>query len=334
MAKVETVLGPVETPALGSTLMHEHVFVLTSEIQEQYPGGWDEEERIRDAVAKLSAAKERGIDTIVDLTVYNMGRSVERLKRVSAESGVRIVVATGYYTYNDLHPYFGLVAPAVGESGLDKLTDVFVHEISVGIGVSGIKAAILKCATDAPGVTPGVERVLRACAQAHRQTGAPISTHTNAQLRRGLEQQRVFLEEGVDLRRVVIGHSGDTTDTDYLEELIDNGSCIGMDRFGLDPFLPYADRVDTLVKMCKKGHANKMVLSHDHACHVDWDSPFPPRDSRDRAALMEQFAPRWKLTHISEDVVPALRERGVDDGDIDLMLVQNPRRIFEEVAPY
>ena len=143
------------------------------------------------------------------------------------------------------------------------MTDMFIRDIEQGIADTGIKAAILKCATDEPGVTPGVERVLRAVAQAHRHTGVPISTHTHAGTRRGLEQQRIFAEEGVDLSRVVIGHSGDTTDVDYLEELIGNGSYIGMDRFGVDVYLPFEDRVDTVARMCERGHAEKMVLSHD-----------------------------------------------------------------------
>src|SRR5437773_5391757 len=102
------------------------------------------------------------------------------------------------------------------------MTDMFVRDIEHGIADTGVKAAILKCATDEPGVTPGVERVLRAVAQAHRATGVPISTHTHALTRVGLEQQRIFREEGVDLTRVVIGHSGDTSDVGYLEELIAN----------------------------------------------------------------------------------------------------------------
>ena len=150
--------------------------------------------------------------------------------------------------------------------GPEIMTDMFVGDITDGIADTDIKAAILKCATDEPGVTPGVERVLRAVAQAHRQTGVPISTHTHAATRRGLEQQRIFTEEGVDLSRVVIGHCGDTTDIGYLEELIDNGSYIGMDRFGLDMFLYTEERVNTVATMCERGHADKMVLSHDASC--------------------------------------------------------------------
>ncbi len=95
--------------------------------------------------------------------------------------------------------------------------------------------------------------MLRAVAQAHRQTGVPISTHTHARSRRGLEQQRIFREEGVDLSRVVIGHSGDTTEIDYLEELIANGSYLGMDRFGIDTILSFEDRVDTVARLCERG---------------------------------------------------------------------------------
>jgi hypothetical protein len=183
------------------------------------------------------------------------------------------------------------------------MVDMFVRDIEEGIAGTGVRAAMLKCATDEPGVTPGVERVLRAVAQAHRQTGVPISTHTHAQFtRRGLEQQRIFEEEGVDLSRVVIGHSGDTTDIEYLEELIARGSYLGMDRFGIDTLLPFEDRVRPWPQLCERGHADKMVLSHDAACFNDW---IP-----ERAA---PAFPNWHYLHIHNDVIPALRARGVTD---------------------
>ena len=93
--------------------------------------------------------------------------------------------------------------------GPELMTEMFVRDIREGIAGTGVKAGILKCATDKPGMTPGVERILRAVAQAHKQTGVPISTHTHARTRRRLEQQEIFRQEGVDLNRVVIGHSGD-----------------------------------------------------------------------------------------------------------------------------
>jgi len=233
-------------------------------------------------------------------------------------------VATGVYTYNDVPMYFHFRGPGTVLDGPEIMVDMFIRDIEEGIAGTGVKAAILKCATDEPGLTPGVERVLRAVAQAHRRTGVPISTHTHAHTRRGLEQQRVFTEEGVDLSRVIIGHSGDTTDLDYLEALMDNGSYIGMDRFGIDTILPFQDRVDTVARLCQRGRAGKMVLSHDAACFNDW---LPE-------ATVPVALPRWNFLHIHRDVIPALKERGVSGDQIKTMLVDNPRRIFEVQGGY
>lgn len=304
--------------------MHEHVFILSPDITANYPEVWgDEAQREADAITRLNELKARGVDTIVDLTVIGMGRYIPRVARVAAATEINIVVATGVYTYNDVPMFFHFTGPggALGDS--EPMVDMFVRDIEHGIADTGVKAGILKCATDEPGVTPGVERVLRAVAKAHRLTGVPISTHTHAATRRGLEQQRIFAEEGVDLSRVVIGHSGDTTDLDYLEELIGNGSYIGMDRFGVDVFLPFEDRVNTVAQMCERGHADKMVLSHDAACFMDW----VPEE-------LLPALPNWHYLHIHNDVIPALKERGVTDEQLTTMLVDNPRRIFETQGGY
>ncbi|HTI76292.1 MAG TPA: phosphotriesterase-related protein [Mycobacterium sp.] len=324
MPNLNTARGAIDTADLGVTLMHEHVFILSPDITENYPEVWgDGAQREADAITRLNELKSRGVDSIVDLTVIGMGRYIPRVARVAAATDINIVVATGVYTYNDVPMYFHFTGPggALGDS--EPMVDMFVRDIQHGIADTGIKAAILKCATDEPGVTPGVERVLRAVAQAHRQTGVPISTHTHAATRRGLEQQRIFAEEGVDLSRVVIGHSGDTTDLDYLEELVGNGSYIGMDRFGVDVFLPFEDRVDTVARMCERGHADKMVLSHDAACFMDWVPD----------ALLPAL-PNWHYLHIHNDVIPALKERGVTDEQLKTMLVDNPRKIFETQGGY
>lgn len=324
-AGVHTVRGPIPTTDLGVTLMHEHVFVLSPEIVANYPEGWGEEQvREQAAVDKLNALKAIGVDTIVDPTVIGLGRYIPRIARVAERTDLQIVVATGVYTYNDVPMFFHFTGPGTLLNGPEPMVDMFVRDITEGIAGTGVKAAILKCATDEPGVTPGVERVLRAVAQAHRATGVPITTHTHAHTRRGLEQQRVFAEEGVDLTRVIIGHSGDSTDLDYLEELAAAGSYLGMDRFGLDNICSFDDRVDTVARMCERGHAGRMVLAHDASCYIDW---LP------EAAL--PFAlPNWHYLHIHNDVLPALRRRGVTEEQITTMLVDNPRAIFSRRGGY
>jgi phosphotriesterase-related protein len=325
VSQLNTARGTIDTADLGVTLMHEHVFIMTTEIMQNYPEGWgDGAKREADAVKRLNELKARGVDTIVDLTVIGLGRYIPRIARVAAATELNIVVATGLYTYNDVPFYFHYVGPGAPLDGPEIMTDMFVRDIEQGIADTGIKAAILKCATDEPGITPGVERVLRAVAQAHKRTGVPISTHTHAGLRRGLEQQRIFAEEGVDLSRVIIGHSGDTTDVGYLEELIAPGSYLGMDRFGIDVISPFEDRVNIVARMCERGHADKMVLSHDANCYFD---ALPE-------ALLPVTAPNWHYLHIHNDVIPALKERGVTDDQIHTMLVDNPRKIFERQGAY
>ena len=322
---VDTVGGPVATADLGVTLMHEHVFVLSPEIIANYPEGWgDEQVREDAAVEKLNALKAIGVDTIVDPTVIGLGRYIPRIQRIAERTALRIIVATGLYTYNDVPLYFHFTGPGTAISGPEAMVEMFVRDITEGIAGTGVRAAILKCATDEPGVTAGVERVLRAVAQAHRATGVPITTHTHAHSRRGLDQQRIFTQEGVDLNRVVIGHSGDSTDVDYLEELIAAGSYLGMDRFGLDNILGFEDRVNIVARMCERGHADRMVLAHDASCYIDW---LPE-------AALPVVLPNWHYLHIHNDVLPALRKRGVTEEQITTMLVDNPRAIFTHGGAY
>ncbi len=322
MADVETVRGPVPLDALGTTLMHEHVFVLSEEIRENYPDSWDEEARVNDAIEKLQQMKAVGVDTIVDPTVIGLGRYIPRIVRVNAGVDINIIVATGIYTYNDLPHFFHFRGPGTLFGGEDPMIAMFVHDIREGIAGTAVKAAFLKCAIDRQGLTRGVERAMRAVGAAAKETGVPVTVHTNVHNRSGLLVQKVLREEGVDLTKVVIGHSGDSTDLDYLTALLDAGSYLGMDRFGIDTLLPFEQRVATVAELCRRGHARQLVLSHDASCYIDW---FP-------VEKIEAAMPNWNFTHIHDDVLPALRERGVTDDDIRTMLVENPKRYFAKAG--
>ena len=283
----------------------------------------DEDSRVTDAVRRLTELKAAGIDTILDPTAIGLGRYIPRIKAIADQIDLNIIVATGLYTFNEL-PHYYVNRPV--ENGVDPMTVHFVRDIEQGIADTGIRAGVIKCATDKPGVTPDVERTLRACARAHRQTGCPITTHTSAAEHRGLDQQKVFKEEGVDLTRVVIGHCGDTDELDYLQKLLDEGSILGMDRFGIDGLLSTEKRVATVVELCHRGYESQLVLSHDASCYLDWIAgEIPP------GAM-----PHWHYLHISQDVIPALLEAGVSERQIDTMLVDVPKRYFDtrELGPY
>src|ERR1700722_17226652 len=314
MALVETVRGPVDVAALGTTLMHEHVFVLNEEIRQNYPADWDEEVRVSHAVAQLNKAVAGGITTIADPTVIGLGRDISRIKRVAAQTPLNIIVATGLYTFNDVPFYFRYRSRRLTASREDPMTELFVADLTSGIADTGVRAAFLKCAVDEPGLTRGVERVLRAVARAHVLTGAPVTVHTHPATRNGLDVVRVLREEGADLTRVVIGHSGDSKDADYLAELADAGCLLGMDRFGIGMSPSLERRADIIAALCERGYADSMVLSHDAACYIDW---YPHDDAK-----------AGNYLYIHEHVLPALTERGVTAEQLEAMLAGNPRRYF------
>jgi phosphotriesterase-related protein len=318
------VLGPVDSAELGLTLMHEHIILVNHEIEANYPGHWNPDVEIPKAIKKLTDLKAQGVGTVVDLTVLGLGRNVELIRQIVEPSGLNVIVATGAYYFDELPFFFRNRGPGSFHDGHELLEEFFTQDLEHGIANTGVKAGILKCVTDVRGVTPDVDRFLRAIARVHRATGKPISTHTHAETRRGLDQQRLFREEGVDLSRVVIGHCGDSTDLEYLTTLMDAGSYIGMDRFGLDVFQPTPQRVATVAELVRMGYASKMVLSHDTSCFsMSFESP-----------LREQKLPDWNYRFLLDDVLPMLRERGVSEDAIQQMLVHNPRAIFENNGKY
>jgi phosphotriesterase-related protein len=299
--------------------MHEHIFILNPELLNNYPHSeWNEDVQVSRAQARLAELADRGISTIVDLTVMGLGRSIPLIQRVAAESVINIVAATGYYTKRDLPAYFQTHGPGLRVDGPDPLIEMFRTDIVDGIAGTKVKAGIIKVSSDLAGITPDIERVLRAAAVVHQDTNVAISTHSSVENFSGRAQQTFFASNGVDLRRVVIGHCGDTTDIDYLMELMDNGSTVGLDRFGMESLLPEDKRVDTLVRLCELGYADRIVLSHDASVFSLNTEP----------SFREAHTPTWVYTNVTDRVLPRLRERGVGEGAIAQMLTGNPARIL------
>jgi phosphotriesterase-related protein len=329
MPSVETVRGAVDVADLGRTYMHEHIFVLNPDVQQNFPEEWGaEEDRIEDAVQQLTALAEAGVKTIVDPTVIGLGRYIPRIRRIAERvPQLNIVAATGLYTYDDVPFYFHYRGPALndvaGEDVPDPMVDMFVKDIREGIAGTGVKAGLLKCAIDHQGMTPGVERVMRAVAQAHRMTGVPITVHTHPGSETGVDVQRVLGEAGVDPRHVVLGHSGDTTDIGYLTRMAEAGFILGMDRMGINLETTMEARADTVVEMCRRGFASQMVLSQDASCYIDWLDP-----------EVMKMLPQWHYLHIEQDVLPYMLEHGVSDEDITTMLVDTPARYFSNTESY
>jgi phosphotriesterase-related protein len=318
-SRVNTVAGPVEVADLGVTYMHEHVFVLGTDLQWHWPGygGWDEDRSVEEARVELRRLKEvHGCDTIVDPTVPGIGRNAGAVARAAEGTGLNVIMATGWYTLDALPAFLFIKSP---EQKIATLLELFTADVEHGMDGTSIKPGLIKCATDLAGVTPDIEAVLRACARLHLQTGLPLTTHTDAATRRGLDQIAIFKEEGVDLSRVIIGHSNQTGDLDYLQALLDEGCWLGYDRMGSGtPTAPRELQLQTLVELIRRGHAGRIVLSHDNMVMMNWMG---------REGL-EAYYPDFPYGHLNAAVLPGLRAAGVTDAQIEQMLVVNPREYF------
>ncbi|WP_028659532.1 phosphotriesterase family protein [Nocardioides insulae] len=324
---VETVRGPVPVDQLGTTLMHEHVFITTPDVMNNFGHEWwNEEERVTDAITKLTDLKAAGVDTIVDPTVIGLGRYLPRVQRVNEAVDINIVAATGLYTFDEIPHFFTYHSAALSPDGVDPMVRMFVDDIENGIAETGVKAAFLKCVVEERGLTADQTRVQAAISETHVRTGVPITVHTNAAHQTGRLAIDFYREHGVDLTKVVIGHAGDSNDLDYLKWIMDQGATIGCDRFGIDSYNTTADRVKTIADLCGQGYADRIVLAHDAACFMDF---FAGETSQ---AMMAEMAPNWHFLHIPNDVLPALREQGVTEEQLTTMLVDNPRRYFAKDA--
>lgn len=309
MAHIQTATGPVDAGQLGFTLSHEHLVVGSAGVFEGFPFLFDMKATCAQIVRELREARAGGVETVIDLTTLDLGRDVELAAEASRESGVHVVVCTGFWL--DVPRAFWGRDP-------DFLARVFIHEIEEGIGGTAIKAGAIKVANDIGGVTGPGELLLRAAARACKATNVPISTHQSAPEQVGLRQVEIFEDEGVDMSRVCVGHSADTTDVEYLVRLLEKGVFLSMDRYpGWEPRPSWRQRNDTVKALIDRGYADRLMLGHDHA-------PAPVLAGQQPPASAEPT----RYLFLTNTAIPGLRELGVTDDVIRTMTVDVPRRFL------
>jgi phosphotriesterase-related protein len=311
---VESVTGPIAAGELGLTLIHEHFRAKDEAVGVQWPHLHDADAEYGAALESARAVIEHGVETVVDATAMLLGRDVRLLRRLAGETGLQIVACTGIYTYDHL-PQFFLNRDA------DFMASCFTHDIEQGIQGTDVKAAFIKCAADEPGVNGNIDKIHRAAARASLQTGAPVMAHSRPASQTGPRQVEILLEEGVAPEKIQIAHTGDTDDLDYIERLLATGVYIGLDRYGLELFLPMERRNATTLELLRRGYAERMLISQDYAVGIDW-FPAEVAEQMIAAGLIKD----WSMTLLFEQVIPTLKQGGMTDEQLTTMLVENPRR--------
>ncbi len=255
--------------------------------------------------------KNDGIDTIVDATTLDLGRNITVLEEASHESGVNIIACTGWWL--DFPRQFAGVSS-------DQLAEVFIREIEQGISGTNIKAGILKAAHDSEGVTPDGEIVLRAVARAHLMTNVPIMLHSYAPGQVGRQQLTILKEEGVNLNRVKVDHSNDTTDVEYLSWLLEQGCYLGLDRYPGRITSPEA-RTKTMKTLIDLGYADRLCPSHD------WSIITTSRLLRNIEEEKRKRNPYGYL-YLKKVIFPHLRELNVSENILNNLCINGPKNFF------
>jgi phosphotriesterase-related protein len=259
------------------------------------------------ACQELAMFRDAGGSSLVEVTTPDLGRRPDFLVEVSRRTGVHVVMSTGRY----VEPFY---EEALWRRTTNDIADEFVRDIEDG--VDGVRAAVIgEIGVNGTFITPAEERVHRAAARAHVRTGAPITTHA-ALSPVGLDQLALFDEEGVDLRRVAIGHCDTYGDVDHLEAILARGAFVEFDLIQGASEWDTTRQVRLVAELVGRGHMEQTLLSQD----ICTRSSLVAYGGNGYAYLVRSFVPR-------------LREAGLSDEQVAILLVSNPRRLLTGEGP-
>jgi len=300
--------------------MHEHLVLGFAGWECDAKGDpYDRRALVHICVEAMEELKPHGVKTLVDATPSDLGRDAELQKEVSERSGINIICATGLY----MEALGAAAYYKLRSQTFDTATEIyesFMEEITHGIRDTGVRAGVIKVATGHGVISPYEEKVLSAAARAQKETGVPIITHTEAGTM-GPEQADLLISEGADPKRIMIGHMGGSTNLQYHVSVLEKGVYTAFDRLGLEFLASDVLRKASIIGLIGIGYVNRIMLSHDYwVCSLG------------RPLYMSDFAKSLpanrSYTHVFRNIIPALKEAGITDEKINMMMVENPRRLF------
>jgi phosphotriesterase-related protein len=301
-----TVRGPIASEEMGITQTHEHLVIDAFDHYKSYSFVIDDEAMVADELLNFTRS---GGKTICDVTLDEIGRNPQALRRISCQAGIHVIMGCGWYRD------FGY-PPIVFERTSSELAEVLVREIEHGVGDTGVRAGVIgEIGTGRHHISPPEERVFRAAALAQAKTGVAITTHTTRWGSLALEQIAMLQEFGADLSKIIIGHLGDRRGVEHLLPIAARGVYLEVDNIGYEDYQPEWVRADNVAALCSEGFTNRVLLSEDICMlqHLKYQG------GKGYGYLLDRF-------------IPMLKERGITDEQIREMLVTNPARALSRTV--
>ncbi|REF73394.1 phosphotriesterase family protein [Paracoccus versutus] len=319
---VNTALGPISVEAMGKTLVHEHFWFTYA--------GWygntlyvnDRKEMVKIGVDLVERVRAFGVNTICDPTGLDCGRMPDVLKEIADITGFNIIFSTGYsYEAEGGAAYFRW-KNAIGQ-GYDELFELYMTEITEGVGRTGPKPGFIKVGTSLNKITPYEEMNLRVAAHVSRETGVPIASHTEEGTM-GPDIAKFLISEGADPKKIVLYHMCGNSDVKYHKRCLSQGVWSSFDRFGVQGFVGCPmdeDRSTMFMGLIGTGYIDQLLMSQDMVNLWLGKPPAWPQPMIDSLA-------NWSSTHIFERIIPAMQSAGLTDAQVDKILIENPKKLF------
>lgn len=298
---IRTVLGDIKKEELGITLAHEHFILDLKHVRHDDYSYIDD---VNEVIPEIEIAKKQGINSAFEVSTIDMWRDVKKLKEISEKTNINIVCSTGFYL-DPYHPEY------LKEMNSDDIAQIFIKELTQGIDDTNIKAGLIAEIASSPNEFLGEEKkILIAAAKASIKTGSAVSTHTGPKT--AIETIETLLSYGTKPDKIIIGHQDLVDDHDYHLSLLKYGVNIAFDTCGKAAYMPDETRARNILKIIETGYGDHLVLSND----VSRKTYFSTYGGTSYHAVMGI-------------VVPLLKEYGIEESDLNKLLIDNPARIVD-----
>jgi phosphotriesterase-related protein len=303
--KIITVTGEIQASEMGISLIHEHILVDFIGSDKTGYHRWDREKVVQKVLPFLREVKKHGLSTMLECSPAYLGRDPIVMRQLSEQSGINILTNTGFYGAigSKYIPSFAF------KISTDSIANIWINEFNNGIEDTGIKPGFIKISVDTNVVLSEIdEKIVRAAIKTHKETGLTIVSHTIPDAP-AFAQLAILEEMGVSPITWVWTHAGEGTSEGRLKAA-EKGAWISIDNVNkdeLDSILPM------IIEMKEAGFLRQLLVSHD----AGWFDPDNP-DGEFRG-----------YTDIFTHLIPALKENGFTQNDIDQLLIKNPNEAYQ-----